>query len=101
MTAPQPMLDSACWDRPELLLVLATREVAGIFRWLQRHGWSQTQIGGRTYSPRARSRRSSSVARSRRTTSSNASPTHSTFRAAGWGSHTARRAKARSTSRVH
>ena len=49
MTAPQPLLDSAWWDRPELRPVLASRDVAGIFRWLQRHGWSQTQIGARTY----------------------------------------------------
>ncbi|NIK58241.1 helix-turn-helix domain-containing protein [Kribbella shirazensis] len=49
MTASQPPLDSAWWDRPELRSVLATRDVAGIFRWLQRHGWSQTQIGARTY----------------------------------------------------
>lgn len=48
MTAPQPQLDSSWWDRPELRPVLATRDVAGIFRWLQRHGWSQTQIGART-----------------------------------------------------
>ena len=48
MTAPQPLLDSAWWDRPELRPVLASRDVAGIFRWLQRHGWSQTQIGART-----------------------------------------------------
>jgi len=49
MTAPQPLLDSIWWDRPELRSVLAERDVAGIFRWLQRHGWSQTQIGARTY----------------------------------------------------
>ncbi|WP_020389946.1 helix-turn-helix domain-containing protein [Kribbella catacumbae] len=49
MTAPRPPLDSAWWDRPELRPVLASRDVAGIFRWLQRHGWSQTQIGARTY----------------------------------------------------
>ena len=48
MTAPQPLLDSSWWDRPELRPVLAARNVAGIFRWLQRHGWSQTQIGART-----------------------------------------------------
>ena len=48
MTAPQPLLDSSWWDRPELRAVLASRDVAGIFRWLQRHGWSQTQIGART-----------------------------------------------------
>ncbi|WP_433169149.1 helix-turn-helix domain-containing protein [Kribbella sp. CA-247076] len=49
MTAPQPLLDSSWWDQPELRPVLASRDVAGIFRWLQRHGWSQTQIGARTY----------------------------------------------------
>jgi transcriptional regulator with XRE-family HTH domain len=49
MTASQPPLDSSWWDRPELRPVLACRDVAGIFRWLQRHGWSQTQIGARTY----------------------------------------------------
>jgi transcriptional regulator with XRE-family HTH domain len=49
MTAPQPPLNSAWWNRPELRQFLASRDVAGIFRWLQRHGWSQTQIGARTY----------------------------------------------------
>jgi transcriptional regulator with XRE-family HTH domain len=48
MTAPHPLLDSSWWDRPELGQILASRDVAGIFRWLQRHGWSQTQIGART-----------------------------------------------------
>ena len=48
MTAPQPQLDSSWWDHAELRPVLASRDVAGIFRWLQRHGWSQTQIGART-----------------------------------------------------
>ena len=48
MTAPQPLLDSAWWESPELRPILACRDVAGIFRWLQRHGWSQTQIGART-----------------------------------------------------
>src|SRR6266536_6214415 len=49
MTASLPPLDSGWWDRPELRPVLASRDVAGVFRWLQRHGWSQTQIGARTY----------------------------------------------------
>ncbi|MEV6888745.1 helix-turn-helix transcriptional regulator [Kribbella sp. NPDC051137] len=49
MTASQPQLDSSWWDQAELRPVLASRDVAGIFRWLQRHGWSQTQIGARTY----------------------------------------------------
>src|SRR5258705_10331909 len=49
MTAPQPPLNSAWWNRPELRQFLGSRDVAGIFRWLQRHGWSQTQIGARTY----------------------------------------------------
>jgi hypothetical protein len=44
MTAPQPQLDSSWWDQAELRPVLASRDVAGVFRWLQRHGWSQTQI---------------------------------------------------------
>src|SRR3954452_18874849 len=48
MPAPGPRLDSAWWVRPELRSVLASRDVGGIFRWLQRHGWSQTQIGART-----------------------------------------------------
>ncbi|MFD7157635.1 helix-turn-helix domain-containing protein [Kribbella sp. NPDC059898] len=48
MTASQPPLDSGWWDRPELRAVLARRDVAGVFRWMQRHGWSQTQIGART-----------------------------------------------------
>ncbi|GAB3922114.1 helix-turn-helix transcriptional regulator [Kribbella albertanoniae] len=49
MTAPHPTLDPTWWGRPELRAVLATRDAAGIFRWLQRHGWSQTHIGARTY----------------------------------------------------
>ncbi len=38
MTASLPPLDSGWWDRPELRPVLASRDVAGVFRWLQRHG---------------------------------------------------------------
>ena len=43
MTATHPLLDSSWWDQPELRPALASRDVAGIFRWLQRHGWSQTR----------------------------------------------------------
>lgn len=48
MTAGGPPLRPSWWDSPELRPVLAARDVAGLYRWLQRHGWSQTQIGAAT-----------------------------------------------------
>jgi transcriptional regulator with XRE-family HTH domain len=41
-------LDRSWWDSPTLRPVLARRDIGGLYRWLQRHGWSQTQIGAAT-----------------------------------------------------
>jgi transcriptional regulator with XRE-family HTH domain len=40
----QPYLDPAWWDNAELRPQLARQDVQALYRWLQRHGWSQAQI---------------------------------------------------------
>ena len=46
-TVPHPRLyvDPSWWDNVELRPQLARQDVGALYRWLQRHGWSQAQIG--------------------------------------------------------
>jgi transcriptional regulator with XRE-family HTH domain len=40
-----PAREPRWWDAPDMRVALARHDVAAVYRWLQRHGWSQTQIG--------------------------------------------------------
>src|SRR6266511_3819078 len=42
---PVPPRDPRWWDTPQMQAALARHDVAAVYRWLQRYGWSQTQIG--------------------------------------------------------
>lgn len=44
----RPSIDRTWWDTPQMRTALAQRDVGALFRWLQRYGWTQTQIGGAT-----------------------------------------------------
>jgi hypothetical protein len=45
---PSPEPDPSWWDDPELRPDLARQDVAALYRFLQRRGWSQNQIGQAT-----------------------------------------------------
>lgn len=45
---PPPEPDPSWWDDPELRPDLARQDVAALYRFLQRRGWSQNQIGQAT-----------------------------------------------------
>jgi hypothetical protein len=40
--------DPTWWWRPEVRPILAVRNITGLYRWLQKMGWSQQQIGSMT-----------------------------------------------------
>jgi hypothetical protein len=40
--------DPAWWWRPEVRPILAERDITGLYRWLQKMGWSQQQIASLT-----------------------------------------------------
>jgi predicted XRE-type DNA-binding protein len=41
-------IDAAVWNRPDMRLALANREIGTVFEILQRHGVSQRKIAART-----------------------------------------------------
>ena len=43
-----PVPDPAWWSLPEVAPILAERDITGLYRWLQRRGWSQQQIASLT-----------------------------------------------------
>ena len=45
---PLPQVDPAWWGHPLLRPRLAAQDIQALYRWLQRHGWSQAQIGAAT-----------------------------------------------------
>jgi len=48
LDAPQHLLDPETWDPPEIRAVLAVRDITGLYRLLQRYGFSQQRIAAMT-----------------------------------------------------
>jgi transcriptional regulator with XRE-family HTH domain len=45
---PRPQVDPAWWDDPVLRPRLAMQDIGALYRWLQKHGWTQAQIAAAT-----------------------------------------------------
>ena len=48
LEAPRQLIDPATWGPPEMRAVLAVRDITGLYRLLQRYGFSQQRIAAMT-----------------------------------------------------